>query len=85
MALVSPCRAFPARLSSIVILLSAQTQQAHTVHTQIPLRFPHLGFLPHILSTSPTVWLFLLFIEEGFALAQKTKGETDTLVALIKK
>lgn len=67
------------------MLLSAQTQQAHTVHTQILLRFLHLGFLPHLLLTSPTVWMFLLFIEEGFALAQKTKGETDMLAALISK
>ena len=33
---------------------------------------------PSCILVSFTVWIFLLFIEEGFALAQKTKGGTDT-------
>lgn len=40
--------------------------------------------LLHVLLPSFTVWIFLLFIEEGFALAQKTKGKIDIFTALLR-
>lgn len=36
-----------------------------------------LFFLPHTMLASFTVWIFLLLIEEGFALVQQTKGKSD--------
>lgn len=39
--------------------------------------------LPQILSASFTVWIFLLLVEEGLALAQKAKGKIDKCTLLL--
>lgn len=63
-----------------------ENNQIHTqTHRQIPLSplplFLLKHALPHILLASFTVWIFILFIEEGSALAQKTKGKRESRTA----
>lgn len=86
MSLFSPCQAFKTPHPWPDIYIQGFSRARTHTHRQILLS-PSSPFslllkctLPHILSASLTVWILLLFIEEGFALAQKTKGETAVLL-----
>ncbi len=92
MSLFSPCQAFELHTPGLLYTFrdSAEwdNKHRHTNPAKPPLSLPLFPLfldwtLLHLLSASFTVWIFLLFIEEGFALAQKIKGKTDVSTVLL--
>lgn len=63
----------------VVVCVHLSIVLAETTHKQILLSSFSFYFCdltsPHLLLASRIVWIFLLFVEEGFSLSQKIKGK----------
>lgn len=89
-SLFSPCQAFELHSADLLNILYIQVfsgvhwDNKHRHRNPAKLLFPLFldWTFPLTLSASFTVWVFILFIEEGFALAQKTKGTVRLMHSL---